>query len=282
MKVRDLMARMRDRLEKAGYTSGEAKGVAEIVMSHLKGWSPSQIIIYGETDLDPIFTEGADRITDRVVGGEPVQYVIGKARFYGLDLDVTRDVLIPRPETEELVEMIVRENPESDLRVIDIGTGSGCIAVALARNLRFPAVTAIDISRKALAVAMKNAATFKTRIRFEEDDIFHFDAASESFDIIVSNPPYICEKERKDMEQLVLANEPSEAFFVPDDDPLLFYRRIAMVAATALSHGGHLYFEINPLYSDELVKLLKGLGFTDIVITDDLSHRPRFATARKP
>lgn len=282
MKVRDLMARMRDRLEKAGYTSGEAKGVAEIVMSHLKGWSPSQIIIYGETDLDPIFTEGADRITDRVVGGEPVQYVIGKARFYGLDLDVTRDVLIPRPETEELVEMIVRENPESDLRVIDIGTGSGCIAVALARNLRFPAVTAIDISRKALAVAMKNAATFKTRIRFEEDDIFHFDAASESFDIIVSNPPYICEKERKDMEQLVLANEPSEALFVPDDDPLLFYRRIAMVAATALSHGGHLYFEINPLYSDELVKLLKGLGFTDIVITDDLSHRPRFATARKP
>lgn len=282
MKVKDLMKWMVDSLLNAGYSAGEAKGVAQIVMDRLKGWSPSEIILNGDTDLDRIFVDGANKIIDRVVKGEPVQYVVGKARFYGMDLDVNRDVLIPRPETEELVDLIVRENPETDLRVLDVGTGSGCIAIALARNLKFPNITAIDISDKALAVAMKNAATFRTRIRFEEDDIFHYSPAPDSFDIIVSNPPYICEKERKDMEPLVLDNEPATALFVPDDDPLLFYRRIAMVGITALSPGDRLYFEINPLYATELTALLKGLGYENISLTDDISHRPRFASARKP
>ncbi len=281
MKVRELMNEMQSRLEQAGYTQGEAKGVAQIVMGHLKGWSPSEIVINSDTDLDRVWVDGAEGIVEKVVAGTPVQYVIGKARFYGMDFNVTPDVLIPRPETEELVEMIVNENPESDLRVLDVGTGSGCIAIALARNLRFPTVTAIDISQKALAVAMRNAAEMKTRIRFEEDDIFHYSPAPESFDIIVSNPPYICEKEKATMEPLVLEHEPASALFVPDDDPLFFYRRIAMVAATALAPGGRLYFEINPLYSADIYLLLKGLGFVDIRIVDDMSHKPRFAVARR-
>ncbi|MBD5283378.1 MAG: peptide chain release factor N(5)-glutamine methyltransferase [Bacteroides sp.] len=281
MTVNDLMKRMRDRLVEAGYSPGEAKGVALIVMDHLKGWSPSDVVLNGETDLDQVWVDGADRIIACVASGEPVQYVIGKARFYGMDLTVTPDVLIPRPETEELVDLIVKENPESDLRVLDIGTGSGCIAIALARNLRFPIVSAIDISQKALAVAMKNATDLKTKIRFEEDDVFHFNPAPESFDIIVSNPPYICEKEKADMEPLVLDHEPASALFVPDDDPLLFYRRIAMIATGALVPGGRLYFEINPLYATEMQKLLAGLGFVDIQVTDDIERKPRFVSASK-
>lgn len=279
MKVKDLIERMKSRLTSAGYSPGEAKGVALIVMDHLKGWSPSEVIINGETDLDKVWVDGADGIIDKVVKGQPVQYVIGKARFYGMDFNVTPDVLIPRPETEELVDLIVKENPESDLRVLDVGTGSGCIAISLARNLRFPVVSALDISEKALAVAIGNSTRFKTRINFMDEDIFHFTPARGSVDILVSNPPYICEKERSTMEDLVLKNEPSEALFVPDDDPLKFYRRIAYIGTTALSEGGKVYFEINPLYADQLTEMLKGMGYTDIRILKDMEQKPRFATA---
>lgn len=282
MTVEELLREMVSRLIKAGYDRNEARSISNIVIDDFKKWSPSEIIINYKTSVDDAITAGILSVIDKVAEGTPVQYVLSKARFYGIDFKVTPAVLIPRPETEELVELIVKENPEPDLRVLDVGTGSGCIAIVLARYLRFPSVTAIDISSAALAVAMENAKSLKTKIKFLEEDIFHFCPPSESFDIIVSNPPYICENEKKDMEPLVLEHEPHEALFVPDDDPLLFYRRISLIAATALSPGGKLYFEINPLFSSELKSLLNGLGFHDIKMYEDISHRNRFISAIKP
>lgn len=277
MLLKDMMSRMRSRLEKAGYTPGEAKGVALIVIDRLKGWTPSDVVINGQTEMDQVWVDGADQIIDKVVAGMPVQYVIGSARFYGMDFNVNPSVLIPRPETEELVELILKENPQSDLRVLDVGTGSGCIAIALARNLRFPQVTALDVSSDALTVAAANAARLKTRINFVDDDIFRYNPAPDSFDIIVSNPPYICEKEKGDMEDIVLKHEPELALFVPDDDPLKFYRRIAFVGTVGLCDGGRIYFEINPLYAEQMKTLLKGMGYVDIRIIDDIERKPRFA-----
>ncbi len=282
MKIREIVKSLCDRLTKAGYSEGEAKGVSQIVLGHLKGWSPSAIILNYDSEIDPLFVDGVDKIMDRVTAGEPVQYVLGSARFYGMDFKVNKNVLIPRPETEELVDIIIRQNPESDLKMLDVGTGSGCIAIALARNLRFPDVYAIDISQDALAVAIENSRIFKTKIHFEEDDIFHYTPLADFFDIIVSNPPYICEKEKSGMEPLVLDNEPHGALFVPDDDPLIFYRRIAMTGISALVPGGRLYFEINPLYADELATMLKGMGYEEVSLVNDMDQKPRFAIARKP
>lgn len=261
---------------------GEARATVRIILEHIYGWKPVDIAIRLDNEISDFRSRQIDDIVDRLALGEPLQYILGSARFYGLDFSVTPDVLIPRPETEEMVDAILRVNTASDLRVLDIGTGSGCVAIALARNLRFPIITAIDVSEKALKVAAANAAALKTNVRFEHADIRTYSPEPESFDIIVSNPPYVAESERDLMEARVVAHEPGLALFVPDSDPLLFYRPIAALAARALVPGGRLYLEINPRFADEVARLVADAGMRDVEIIRDIHGRNRFVCAQRP
>lgn len=201
------------------------------------------------------FGEALDRLKQHV----PIQYIIGGTEFFGLKFRVNSEVLIPRPETEELVQWILedlKEQGKKEIKILDIGTGSGCIAISLAKNLPWARVTAIDISEKALEVAMGNAELNRVKVEFLPKDILKTESLKENFDIIVSNPPYVRELEKRDMHRNVLEHEPETALYVKDDDPLLFYRQITRLAARELKQGGHLYFEINQYLGPETEKLL--------------------------
>ena len=281
MNFSETIANLKARLAPV-YGEGEANAMVRLIFHHLKGWNTTDIIVNGDRQVSPYIHSLIERIVTRIIKGEPIQYVLGEARFYGMDFKVNRNVLIPRQETEELVDMIVNENKRSDLRVLDIGTGSGAIAVALCRNLRFPRVTAIDISDKALEVAEENARRLHANVFLRQKDIFTCMPPEDSYDIIVSNPPYIPEEEKAGMERNVLDHEPALALFVPDSAPLLYYSRISEVAIRALSPGGLLYLEINPRFADALRELLQKEGFVNMNIINDISRRQRFIKAERP
>lgn len=279
MTLKDTIRELRSRLAPI-YGEGEAKAMIRLIFHALKGWSQTDMIVHEADEVSDYIQEKIKAITERLSKQEPIQYILGEARFYGMDLKVDRSVLIPRPETEELVDHIVkRYEGRSDLRILDIGTGSGAIAIALSRNLPFSEVSALDLSKDALMVAQSNAESLKARIKFIHADIFSYTPAPSSFDIIVSNPPYIDESEKRDMERNVLDYEPHSALFVPDDNPLIFYSRIAETARTALVPGGTLWFEINPRHAEELCRLLKHENFTDIETIRDIHGKNRFITA---
>lgn len=261
----------------------EAYWMARDIIDDILGYSEVELLIKGNEVLSDFVIGKIDSVVERVERGEPLQYVLGWARFEGNRYMVTPDTLIPRPETQELVDIIIsRHGEEKDLRVMDVGTGSGCIAISLARGLKFAQVSAIDISQPALEVARENAKMFKTRVNFEcRDALSLTPKRGEKYDMIVSNPPYIAEYERKDMEHSVLDYEPSTALFVPNDDPLRFYRAIASFAIEALSQGGHIYYEINPLFATEMVEMMRGMGYNDIEIINDMQGRKRMLCARK-
>lgn len=261
---------------------GEATWTARIFYEEVKGWSLVDLAMNADRDAGDYIERKADETIRRVASGEPVQYIFGHARFYGMTFDVTPDVLIPRPETEELVDMIVSQNADrDDLRVLDVGTGSGCIAIALARNLPFARVDAVDVSTKALDVARRNAANLKVRVAFLLDDALTMRPAADRYDIIVSNPPYIAESERKTMDRNVLEHEPPSALFVPDSDPLRFYHAIARYAAVSLRPGGRLYFELNPLFADRLAEEMTRAGWDDVLLSLDIERKKRFLSATK-
>lgn len=264
------------------YGHGESEAMIRLIFQHLKGWSATDMIINENKPLSSYIVEQIREIVGRLLKDEPIQYIVGEAYFYGLDFLVNPGVLIPRPETEELVEMVVNGNKRSDLNVLDACTGSGCIAVALARNLPFPVITAVDNSDKALEIAKENAAKMKVKIKLEKADIFEYEPEEESLDIIVSNPPYVDESEKKNMEANVLEYEPHEALFVPDDNPLLYYRRIVNIGKKALKPGGRIYFEMNPRHADAMRVLLETQGFTAIHSHLDIHGKRRFITAIKP
>jgi release factor glutamine methyltransferase len=209
----------------------------------------------------------------------PVQYLLGKTSFYGLDLEVNENVLIPRPETEELVEWIIKENLKSqrakDLKILDIGTGSGCIAIALAKNIPNVQVYAIDVSEKALATAQKNAAINKVDITFLNQNILLTENLRQQFDIIVSNPPYVRNLEKKEIKKNVLDNEPHLALFVADTDALIFYKKITELAQKNLSDNGQLFFEINQYLGNEMIDLLKKRNFKNIELRKDIYGNDR-------
>lgn len=212
--------------------------------------------------------------------GEPVQYLIGKTFFYGLEFEVNPSVLIPRPETEELVDWILNDSdPTPSLTVLDIGTGSGCIPISLAKNLNRPKVSAIDVSKQALDVAKRNASTHEVSINFIEQDVLSLEKLPQSFDIIVSNPPYVRELEKQEIRKNVLEHEPHLALFVPDQDALIFYRKIAQLAVKNLSGNGKLYLEINQYLGNETVELLKNIGFSEVQLKKDLLGNDRMIRA---
>ena len=221
----------------------------------------------------------------RLKCGEPLQYVLGKWDFYESEFYVGKGVLIPRPETEELTALVVDENKEKrPSKIIDIGTGSGCIAITLAHHFPDCRVEGWDISADALRIAEKNNRDLGTRVTFLQRDILHYTPPTEehgSCDLIVSNPPYIVPSEMADMEPQVLDHEPHTALFVPENDPLLFYRAIAITARQLLHPGGKLYLEINPLFATATADRLRAEGFGHVTIIRDLSNRERFVTATR-
>ena len=270
------------------YETGEAKAIARLVAEVRCGLSLADLMVGKE------LTE-VEGIHKRLLAGEPVQYVLGQAEFCGRLFHVGPGVLIPRPETEELCRWVMDEGlkvegggwkVEGGRRILDIGTGSGCIAITLAAELPEAEVEAWDISDDALRIAQENANNLCIKVKFEKQDILNtppslWRGTGGGFSLIISNPPYICENESEDMKPWVLDHEPKEALFVPDSDPLLFYRHIANYALATLEDEGRLYFEINPCYCKELELLLADMGFKDIQVRKDQFDKQRFIRACK-
>ena len=220
-------------------------------------------------------------ICNELKTGKPVQYILGETLFYNCIIKVNNGTLIPRPETEELVDLIIKENKDFRGKIIDIGTGSGCIAIAIKKNLHDAEVTGIDISERALEIATANAILNNVDVSFMKQDIFKFDQRTISQSgIIVSNPPYVLESEKKFMRSNVLDYEPHNALFVPDKDPLIFYRTIVKLSEKILKPGGKIYFEINENKGEELSRLLKSAGYSEIMIIQDINGKNRFIKGR--
>ncbi|MBQ3741786.1 MAG: peptide chain release factor N(5)-glutamine methyltransferase [Prevotella sp.] len=274
------------------YPATEAQAVVRMLLEELAGLSLADLYAGGIDRLDDAQRQQIERGMARLEVGEPIQYVLGRANFCGRSFAVAPGVLIPRPETEELCRLIMNTHPSESLNILDIGTGSGCIAITLALEMPDAEVEAVDISPEALAIAEANAAQLGAMVSFHQCDILsrnslHLGSGWElvapsapKYDIIVSNPPYICERERADMERNVLDYEPHTALFVPDDDPLLFYRTIGQKALTMLAPGGILCFEINPLYCDQLIELLRSQGYCEVEAVSDSFGKRRFVTAK--
>ena len=268
------------------YDDYEAKAIARMVYEVRFGLMPSDLFIGKDTQLSTDDQKLLAEITQRLLTGEPVQYVLGEAEFGGRTFHVEPGVLIPRPETYELCQWIMEEGRGKkeegrNTSILDIGTGSGCIACTLAAELADAEVTAWDISDDALRIATENAKRTNVHVSFEKVDVLNTSLLNRErpamgLYIIVSNPPYICNKERATMERNVLEHEPELALFVPDDVPLLFYRTIARFAAKALNPGGALYFEINPLYVSEMQQMLSEEGFSHTEIRNDQFGKQRF------
>lgn len=256
----------------------EVQAMIRVVCEDIFNYDQVDVALRQESELPEFAPEKVADIIARLSRHEPLQYIVGSARFHGHKFKVNPAVLIPRPETEQLVDLIVDENPASDLRVLDMGTGSGCIAISLARALKFAQVEALDVARDAINVARENAAALKAKVRFFESDMLSPQPASR-YDIIVSNPPYVCWSERDAMDRNVKDYEPAQALFVPDNDPLLFYKAIAPYAAQSLEPGGKLYLEINQRFGADVKCLLEQNGLDEVRIIEDSYGNVRFAAA---
>jgi release factor glutamine methyltransferase len=266
------------------YEPREAANIAHLVMEHITGLSKLDRIIYKDRTLELAQQAQLEQAVEALREQQPVQYVTGTAWFYGMELRVNPQVLIPRPETEELVEWIVQDvrmRGTADMQILDIGTGSGCIPLAVKKEVPLANVWGIDVSAGALETAKANAVQQQLDVRFEQVNVLdeQATAALPVFDIIVSNPPYIKQSEHTVMQQQVLAYEPSLALFVPDEDALLFYRVIAALAKHKLAPGGSLYFEINEALGKEVVALLQTAGYQDVVLKQDIFGKDRMVRA---
>lgn len=263
------------------YGNGEARAITDYVLDVCFGLSKADILCGAVEEMTAEKTAELNKIFGRLMEGEPVQYVLGRAEFCGRWFDVRPGVLIPRPETEELCAWITADSKASGSpKVLDIGTGSGCIAITLQLDMPESNVTAWDISADALDVARENAQRFGANVNFVKQDALNAKPEGE-WDVIVSNPPYICEKEKKDMAVNVLEHEPHTALFVPDADPLLFYRAITRLAVQTLSKGGRLYFEINPIYADDTCRMMRAEGMTAVELRSDMYGKQRMAKSVK-
>lgn len=275
-----IVAYIRSRLQPY-YTAEEVSALSRIVCCDLFGQAPTDYYLGKDIVLSSKKEQELEDILQRLSRFEPLQYIEGRTLFLGREFWVAPGVLIPRPETEELVELMLKEIP-ADARILDVGTGSGCIAISLAKELPDALVTAWDVSPEALSVARVNARKLQANVRFVECDVLACQVDEVGlYDVIVSNPPYVTEAEKADMEPNVLQWEPSLALFVPDDDPLRFYRRIAVLGRDMLADGGRLYFEINRAYGREMVEMLRTMGYVGVRVEKDLSQNDRFVIAEK-
>lgn len=263
--------------------NGEAQAVARILIEDVLGRSYAKVLADIERPLDEGEKEKLDNCIKRLQAGEPVQYVVGSTLYCGNRIKVNENVLIPRPETEELAEIVIAKAKEkkTPLRIMDACTGSGCLAIALKKALPESDVCAYDISENALALAQQNAEENGCDIHFFQADVLGDNRPNEVYDIIVSNPPYVMEKEKAEMEKRVLDYEPGLALFVPDDDPLVFYKALAQWSKTALAEGGVLACEINAALPVETADCFLDSGFHAITVRNDFRQKPRFLICQK-
>lgn len=257
------------------YEGDEAKQLFYLVTDHISGWSRGQLMMNKNEIVATDSYIAYEKITAELKTGKPLQHITGVTWFYGLKFKVSRSVLIPRPETEELVEWILADiKGEKNLNLLDIGTGSGCIAISIKANMQAAEVSALDISEAALKIAKENAGINKTAVNFIHSDILSYHT-EEKYAVIVSNPPYIKEDEKPEMHQNVLAYEPHLALFVSNENPLIFYSAIADFAVKKLKPAGKLYFEINEYLGEETMDMLGNKGFKNRVLRQDLQGKDR-------
>ena len=282
MLLRDFRTKFRESLSSI-YDLQEVDSFFYLILNNFHQMSRVDLALKPDFEIDELEIQKWKNIIDQLQLQKPIQYILGETEFYGLRFKVNSSVLIPRPETEELVDWILKNNSNKSkqLRILDIGTGSGCIPITLARNLNNSEVSAVDISRDALKVAEINAEINKVKVNFIEMDILKTTKLSETYDIIVSNPPYVRELEKQEMHKNVLEFEPHIALFVEDEDPLLFYLKITQLASNSLLEGGQLYFEINQYLGNRMVDLLNDYKFRDIEIRKDIFGNDRMIFGRK-
>ncbi|NJY62203.1 peptide chain release factor N(5)-glutamine methyltransferase [Salinimicrobium sp. CDJ15-81-2] len=244
------------------YPKEETGSFFFILLQEFTGLTRLDLALDPQRELTEAQKQKLEQALDRLQDHEPIQYITGSTEFFGLNFKVDKNVLIPRPETEELVQWVLEESDSSvALRVLDIGTGSGCIAISLAKNLPQAKISAIDISEEALNVARENAELNQVSVEFLQKDILNTDPLPQQYDLIISNPPYVRELEKTEMQRNVLEHEPETALYVKDNDPLIFYRKITLLAAKHLNPGGKLYFEINQYLGKETEALLAEKNF---------------------
>lgn len=280
MKIKDLRTSFVNSLSEF-YDSEEVLSFFYLLSEEILGLTRVHVAV----NLDKILSNNEirdfDSAKNRLEDQEPIQYIIGKTDFYGLSFVVNTNVLIPRPETEELVDWIIKDrlNPNDSITILDIGTGSGCIAISLAKKIPGAKVYAIDVSEQAIKVAEENAKINKVNITFVKADILESQDLFRSFDVIVSNPPYVRELEKREMRSNVLNNEPSRALFVSNDQPLIFYEKITSLAKSKLKKEGVLYFEINQYLGLETKNMIEKSGFVSVEIRRDLYGNERMIKA---
>ena len=275
MKISDLKSNFKKTLSEL-YPTEEIQSFFNILSEKYLNLSRIEIALNRDRRLTETEAEKFQKAILRLQNHEPIQYIIGETEFYGLPFKVNKHTLIPRPETEELVEWILSGFPPSGARgLLDIGTGTGCIAISLAKNLPNAKISALDISKEALKIAEANAKLNKVEVNFFQTDILAAETLPKKYDVIVSNPPYVRELEKKQMQQNVLKYEPHSALYVKDEDPLLFYRAISRLAKNHLNPGGKLFFEINEYLAYEMTELLKAAGFKNIEIKKDIYGKDR-------
>lgn len=264
------------------YPIEEIHSFFHLLGEHVLGYKRFEMTMKAlESISDTSFEVFMDAL-ERLKGHEPIQYIIGKTEFYGLPFNVNTATLIPRPETEELVSWVLDEIKSPNPTILDIGTGSGCIAISLAKNLPNAAVEAVDISEEALKTSTQNAIQNEVVVSFFKNDILNVNLLDKTYDVIVSNPPYVRDSEKQMMHENVLGHEPIGALFVKDVDPLLFYRAISRLAIRYLEPGGALFFEINEYLGDEMKQLVKEMGFQNIELRKDIFGKDRMLRCNRP
>ena len=276
--AKTIFKELSDQLESV-YEPEEAKNIAYLILEEVTTLDKTDILIEKSYQLSGEPKEKISNIVERLLLHEPIQYILGKTTFYGFELSVNEYVLIPRQETEELVDWMIKSNHQAK-NILDIGAGSGCIPIALAKHYPSSRIHAWDVSEEALEVAQKNADDLEVKVYFQLVDVLD-QVPDEEFELIVSNPPYVLEEEKAEMQSNVLDHEPGTALFVPNQDPLLFYRTICEMTVSHLNSSGWLYFEINEKYGQEVVTLMRRFNFHEIEIRQDLNGKDRMVRGQK-
>lgn len=278
MKLKEIKSKFNDDLHGI-YPGLEIDSFFKLLSEAYLNLSPVEIVLQADMEIEPAIQEKFSAALKRLKAYEPIQYIIGRTEFFGLPLKVNPDTLIPRPETEELVKLTLQEVAEANtaekLRILDIGTGAGCIAVALAKNLPDAEISAMDVSEEALKVAEENAKINKVDVHYFQGDILTMESLPEKYHFIVSNPPYVRLSEKRMMDSNVVDFEPELAIFVTDEDPLLFYRKIAQLAKRQLTENGKLFFEINEYLGEDLLALIIDEGLENIHLIKDIYGKNR-------
>lgn len=282
MTLTQLKFKFKDTL-KGVYPNTEITSIFRMLVQQTLNLDSAEIVLEGNKELKPNEFDYFENALNRLQHKEPIQYILGKTTFFDLKFIVTPDVLIPRPETEELVQWVIndiqKQSTTKTIRILDIGTGSGCIAISLAKNIQYAEVSAIDISENALLIAKENAKNNDVTIQLIHNDVLELDQLTQTYDIIVSNPPYVRELEKAQMHDNVLKFEPKEALFVYDENPLLFYNKICDLAKEKLVKNGCLYFEINQYMGKEMLELIKSKGFKNFELRKDFLGKDRMVKA---